>query len=315
MAATSTDVARHAGVSRSTVSYILNGRADRFSPETRELVERAVAELNYQPQAAGRTLARGHSDIVILVTPFAANTEFQPMVDELTARFYAKGLSLLMRSASAAIDSFTSVIGAVRPLSVISLAALSKAEEKALKAADVRYYDLAKSTSRPGGINRQIGAHQVEHLIARGFTQIRFVRVEGQDGNVLQSARELGVRERCEQIGVSLGETLTVDSRDDMDPAILATLPTGTGLACYNDDVASGVLAAAQEINRPAPRELGIIGSDNSAIARRTTPRLTTVATDFEFYNDLLVDAVVKNRRLPTSTPATEIFVIQGGTT
>lgn len=97
--------------------------------------------------------------------------------------------------------------------------------------------------------------------------------------------------------------------------AWLTELPSGTGLACYNDDVAGGVLSAAQEIGRPIPKELGIVGSDNSAIARHSTPHITTFGIDYELYYDLLVDTVVQNRKLPASALTVDIQTVQGGTT
>ena len=68
--ATSSDVARLAGVSRATVSYVLNGRADQSIPEaTRDRVLAAAAELAYVPNAASRALRAGESRLVLLVNP------------------------------------------------------------------------------------------------------------------------------------------------------------------------------------------------------------------------------------------------------
>ena len=69
MTVTSADVARHAGVSRSTVSQILNGHERRFPARTRDRVQAAASELGYQPSAAGRALVRGASDIVVALIP------------------------------------------------------------------------------------------------------------------------------------------------------------------------------------------------------------------------------------------------------
>jgi len=59
MAATSADVARHAGLSRATVSQVLNGHADRFAADTAQRVLEAAKELGYQPSTAGRMLRTG----------------------------------------------------------------------------------------------------------------------------------------------------------------------------------------------------------------------------------------------------------------
>jgi DNA-binding LacI/PurR family transcriptional regulator len=67
---TSADVARAAGVSRTTVSFVLNGRPGWSIPdETRNRVLDAARELRYRPRAAARALAAGRSDIVLLSCP------------------------------------------------------------------------------------------------------------------------------------------------------------------------------------------------------------------------------------------------------
>ncbi|MEV5435802.1 LacI family DNA-binding transcriptional regulator [Streptomyces sp. NPDC052682] len=66
-----TDVARHAGVSPSTVSYALSGKRP-ISEETRRRVEAAVRELGYRPHAGARALASGTSDVLGLVLPLRA---------------------------------------------------------------------------------------------------------------------------------------------------------------------------------------------------------------------------------------------------
>ena len=97
MIATSEDVAKRAGVSRATVSQILNGRGQRFASATRERVTQAAAELEYLPSSAGRTLALGSSDIVIAVIP---NTTFggnlQDIFEAATEELGARGLTLLL---------------------------------------------------------------------------------------------------------------------------------------------------------------------------------------------------------------------------
>lgn len=315
MAVTSTDVARHAGVSRSTVSYILNGHGQRFSRETRKLVEQAVAELNYSPHSAGRTLVRGHSDIVILVAPLAANSDFSHFVDILTARLYDDGLSLLIRSATASVESFTTVISAVQPRAVLAFAALSKEEKDVLDQAGVRVLEIARLASRRGGLNDTVGAYQVDHLIERGFSPIRFVRLGPRGRNLLQDARERGVRQRCVESGIECGAPLVVDPFAQADPRVLADLPPRTGLACYNDDVAVAVLSLAEETQIAIPAELGIIGVDNSVIATRSSPHLTTVGFDPGLFYRTALDVITGKTMPGAAHISADVYVVPGGTT
>ena len=69
-AVTATDVAREAGVSQATVSYVINDDPNqKISSETRGRVLAAVARLGYTPSAAARALRKGSSDLVLLALP------------------------------------------------------------------------------------------------------------------------------------------------------------------------------------------------------------------------------------------------------
>src|SRR5439155_12349837 len=71
---TSRDVARVAGVSQSTVSYVMSGRRS-ISAETRKRVLDAIEQLTYQPNAGARALASQRTQVVGLVVPFGPNAD------------------------------------------------------------------------------------------------------------------------------------------------------------------------------------------------------------------------------------------------
>src|SRR6266536_5701684 len=74
---TSFDVAKRAGVSQSTVSLVLNGKAaGRVSPRTQEAVRRVAQELGYQPSMAARTLRLGRTHVAALIIPDVSNPVF-----------------------------------------------------------------------------------------------------------------------------------------------------------------------------------------------------------------------------------------------
>jgi DNA-binding LacI/PurR family transcriptional regulator len=90
--ATSADVAREAGVSRSTVSFVLNGTKGQTIPEpTWQRVLEAAARLRYAPSAEARTLSRGRSDVVLLYQPpqLPMSADIGALVEFLAAEFAA----------------------------------------------------------------------------------------------------------------------------------------------------------------------------------------------------------------------------------
>ena len=80
MAATLADVARHAGVAASTVSYVLSGKRS-VSAATRRRVERSIELLDYHPHAGARALASNRSNIIALVVPLRGDLYVPVMME------------------------------------------------------------------------------------------------------------------------------------------------------------------------------------------------------------------------------------------
>ena len=93
------DVARHAGVSASTVSYALSGKRS-ISDETRRRVERAVTDLGYHPNAGARALAGSRSHIIALVVPLRTDVYVPIMMEIAIAVTVAARAARLRRAAA-----------------------------------------------------------------------------------------------------------------------------------------------------------------------------------------------------------------------
>jgi len=279
--ATSEDVAKLAGVSRATVSQILNGRGERFASATRERVAHAAAELEYQPSAAGRTLAMGSSDIVIALVPnttFGGNLQdiFQTATEELATR----GLTLLLHLSGSGTGTLDRLIAGMKPRAVVSLTPFSPSERHLLEARGVKAFD--PTTAGPNrDVNAEIGALQAGHLISRGYARLAFAHLHDARQDPFGEGREAGVRAECMAAG--LPEPASVRLGISMPDALAAIdsldLP-GVGIACYNDDVATTLLSAATLRGWAVPRDLGLVGMDHTPLSAVTIPPLTTVGYD-----------------------------------
>src|ERR1041385_8227408 len=94
---TQKDVADRAGVSRATVSYVLNDQNDLkvpISAETRQRVLSAITELGYEPDARAQSLRRGHSKIVGVIIPTILNPFFWQILFGISSELQAAGYSL-----------------------------------------------------------------------------------------------------------------------------------------------------------------------------------------------------------------------------
>ncbi|WP_181058123.1 MULTISPECIES: LacI family DNA-binding transcriptional regulator [unclassified Pseudoclavibacter] len=315
MIAKSEDVARHAGVSRGAVSQILNGRGQRFSEATRERVLAAAAELDYQPSAAGRALANGSSDFVIVLVP---NTTFgsnlQGLFEGATSVLAEHGLTLVLHLSTESAAALGRLVAGIKPRAVISLVPFGEEERALLSSRSIVAIDPSLQTRDTTDL--EIGRLQARHLISRGFDVLAAASLTDQRQDPFGHGRIEGILEVCAAAG--LAAPLELHLGIDLDEAtrVLDTLPEGrVGIACYNDDVALTLLSAARRAGKSVPGELGLIGMDNTVLSQVSIPRLTTIAYDLSQTASTIVAAVVEGLSLPkqddliSQTPTFELNI------
>ncbi|MFD3684195.1 LacI family DNA-binding transcriptional regulator [Nocardiopsis sp. NPDC058631] len=318
MIATSQDVADRVGVSRSTVSQILNGRGEHFSSETRERVHRAVAELGYEPSAAGRTLARGSSDIVIALIPdttFGGNLQdiYGALTDELSRR----GLILVLRLATHTSTALDRLLIGMKPRAVLSLTPFSDEDRQLLERRGVTAIDPGK-TSRPDA-NAEIGALQARHLIDRGYRRLVYAHLRDARADPFGGPRERTFVAECRARGVDEPRALALGiTAEDASAALDELGEPGFAVGCYNDDVATALLHAASLRKWRVPQDLALIGMDHTPLSRLTTPPLTTMEYDTSAVTEETIQTLLFHLdKTEVGQDRTEVRfqLIEGGTT
>ncbi|MFB9317950.1 LacI family DNA-binding transcriptional regulator [Cryptosporangium minutisporangium] len=280
MTVTSTDVAKAAGVSRAAVSQILNGRGERFAPATRDRVQQIARELNYQPSAAARTLARGASELVVGLLPHTTfGGHLQDVVDTLTDELSAAGLTLVLRFSDSSSHSFERLVQTMRPLAVVSITRLRDSDRSLLTELGIRLVEPHLDAREP--VDHRIGRMQAEHLVSRGYTRLAYAHLRDRREDPFGPARADGVRDACRQAGLPATPILNlgIDADEARRELNRLDLPR-YAIACYNDDVAIALLSAAREAGLRVPEDLALIGMDNTPISNLVSPRLTTIETD-----------------------------------
>lgn len=278
MPTTSRDVAVRAGVSRSTVSEILNGRGANFAAATRAKVELAARELEYQPSAAARSLVRGTSDLVIALIPdttFGVNLQdiFEKATDELAKH----GLTLLLRLSTPSPRVFDRLISTANPRGVLSFVPFSTREQEIMRSRGVKFVAAAPSENRPA-VNNDIGRVQVRHLHERGHHRVAYARLRDTRQDVFGDEREAGVRDECRALGLPEPQILRLGVERSESLAVVDSLPDDPiAVACYNDDIAAAIVTAGMIRGRRVPEELAVIGMDNTPMSQILIPRLTTI--------------------------------------
>ncbi|MCW2810419.1 MAG: DNA-binding transcriptional regulator, LacI/PurR family [Friedmanniella sp.] len=286
---TAADVARHAGLSRATVSYVLNNTPHQVIPEpTRQRVQKAAAELGYVPSAAARALSSGRSDVVLLLLPdWPIGPSVGALLEHLSTALADQGFTFVAHPRSAG-RPVSEVWKALTPAAVITFEELDDIESARLRTAGVELAVALFGGSRGGRAmdlpEQRTGRLQAEHLAAVGHRHLGYAWPA--DPRVLAFAqpRLEGVRQACAELGlpepvvhpVALGPDGATAAVADW----LAAEPAVTGVCAYNDEVALTVMAGVRRQGRQVPGDLAVIGVDNIAAGAVSWPTLTTVEVD-----------------------------------
>jgi DNA-binding LacI/PurR family transcriptional regulator len=300
---TSADVAREAGVSRATVSYVLNDKPGQAIPEaTRQRVHDAAARLGYAPSATAKALRRGRSDVVLGLLPdWPLGYAVGRVVQELSAAFARRGLTFVLHPDSRAVRPLGEVWKAITPVGVLALDAVSDAEAAAMRAAGVEVVVAlhAPVEQRPGELLQPqdpVGALQARYL-APAHRRLGYAYPDDERVAVFARPRLQGVREACAELGLPEPDVRTVPLQPRAAAAAvrswLAADPPVTGICAYNDDLALAVLTGARQLGVRVPDDLAVVGVDDVPAAAVTDPPLTTVVQDFRAIAEHHVCSVV----------------------
>jgi DNA-binding LacI/PurR family transcriptional regulator len=317
---TSLEVARHSGVSRATVSYVLNGTPNQtISAGTRQRVLDAAERLGYTPYAPARALRSGRSDVIVFLLPeWPIGASIARLVEDLTVALVAARLTLVMhvhlRSARPVADLWR----AITPAAVINHQALNDTELEAVRRAGIPVitpiYDV-NGTSTFADFQRRIGFLQAEHLATTGHRRLGFALTDDDRLSAFSQPRLDGVRQACAQLDLAepLIQTVALDaaSASDAIGRWRRARPRVTGVCAYNDEVALAVLAGMRTRGLRTPDDLAVIGVDNIPAGALSDPGLTTFATGMSALGHHLAAAVINTLEGKPVTPGPTQDVIE----
>ncbi|MDX6742161.1 LacI family DNA-binding transcriptional regulator [Actinocorallia sp. A-T 12471] len=321
--ATSADVARLAGVSRATVSHVLNDQVARFSADTVERVRSAAAELGYVRSAAGRALVMGRSDFVVLVVPYTTFTNLQDVIEVISAQIEEVGLSPVIhfsvsRAESAKSRRFQHLIETLRPAGVADLGGLSPQEVDFL--AEVGCPLLAED-EQPD-YNPAIGRLQAEHLHSRGYERICYAFLSDARDDPYGQQRARAVTEYCARESLPEPPYVRVPLEREGAREVLKELLPRTGgrfgVACYNDLVAIALAESAAALGLDVPGDVAFIGVEHAPVGQIISPSLTTVAANMSVSLSHIVHSLAVEfggTPLPRPSPDQAFRVVQGEST
>ena len=286
-------VAKAAGVSRATVSRVMNGTA-KVSTEREKAVKKAIAKYNFTPNATARRLAGGRSGLIALLMEESSEEFFlNPFWGEIVQGFSSvitdAGLHplLLIRPKAGTEDSLFSTLQASQMdgIAIFSWHRPLKSFEKMLdpKMAVVFGGDLGGSKKYPfvDVDNVKGGVIATKHLIESGCKNI--VTITGD--LKLQSGRDRldGYEKALTDAGLKVQDQLVIhgdytqSKAEDLTRKLLKSKIKFDGIFAANDLSAVGVINVLLQNGISVPGKVKVVGFDDSPVASRNQPSITTV--------------------------------------
>lgn len=288
---TSADVARLAGVSRATVSFVLNDtQSHRVSEGTRARVLAAAKQLGYVPHAAARSLRAGRSNLVLMpASASAIGRLVSDWLDDLHSELERHGYTTVLH-AGRFPDAVTAARAwaELRPAAVFALDGdhFTAQAGDVLQRAGVR--GVLAFAARPlEGVHTiafdhsRIGAVAAQHLVSRGRRNIGVVMPRERGLDAFAQPRLAGAQGVA---ACSMATVATVEMAYTQESAVeLAKRWPSLGLDAvfaYNDEYAALLLHALQDEGISVPDEVAVVGSDDLVLSALQRPALTTIRLD-----------------------------------
>ncbi|UIJ44717.1 LacI family DNA-binding transcriptional regulator [Sphingomonas cannabina] len=285
------DVARVAGVSKKTVSRVIN-RSPLLNDETRRKVEEVISDLGYIPNPQARALALRRNFLIGLVhdNPNAQtvmNVQ-QGMLEALHGTEFEMVVRPLNRGSATMLDDLRHFLERQRLFGVLLMPPVSENDTVAelCDAIGCRYVRMGSAMldsdeHMVASNDREAVRAATDYLIAQGHRRIGLV--SGPHGFRSARERRTGFEEALSAAGIALPRSMVADGNYTFESGMVAAerlldlMPRPTAIFSSNDEMAAGVVHVARQRGLDVPRDLSVIGFDDTPIAAHIWPPLTTV--------------------------------------
>lgn len=326
--ATMLDVSRKAGVSKSTVSRVLNGTA-KISQTTRDAVFKAIEELNYRPNVLAQTLSKKASNTIGLIIPrgASASNSLASLIEQTQELVDQQGKFLSITQVNDQPNGGVDTIRAMcdRRCDAILYYNNSFFDHYNIKGSELS--DLIDELPVPlVVVNCHLERHphhcvwidhvktgymQAQYLLNHGHRKIAYIAapLSQRTGQL----RLQGFQMALKDAGVNMNPLLLAEGDRNCSGGysacheLLSRAEPFTAIACFNDQTVIGAMKALQEHGVRIPDDVSLIGIDNDSVADYLCPGITTVALPLHHLIDHSLQrlfALLHHTDLPVFDPA-----------
>ncbi|RRY15694.1 LacI family transcriptional regulator [Brucella anthropi] len=292
--ATISDVAKRAGLSRSSVSNYLTGNHRNLGTDARSRIAAAIKDLGYEPSVAARALRSGTVPTIGLLVPSIVNPFYAEMVQAIEAAAHRRSMRVMVVSTYRDAMMERDFLDALAGYGIAGAVTVSPRSDSTAKLGGARH--LVAIDAPPGTASVTINLDNaaalglaVDHLIKLGHHRIAYA---GDTGfTYARSEREAGFIQACRQKSLH-GTVLPPPplAMDEVRPELelfvrgklyaqqftLESLGV-TAIIALNDLLATGISLGLQDEGIDVPRDVSVVGIDDVLMAQMTAPKLTTI--------------------------------------
>lgn len=277
------EVAQQSGVSIATVSQILNGNEQKFSPKTVEKVLAAKAALNYEPDYFARRMIVKKSKTIGVLIPDITNPFFSTLVRGIEGVLYRENFITMLCNADLDTKKETDYLEelsrrGVDGYIIASSAISNQAINDSLRKKNLPYIVLDQKKAE--GFSDAVltddyagGKLAGEHLSQLGHHKVAIVLPEDSTENI--RTRLTGFQKMYPDVVLIHAELSKAGGRKAAEKIVQTDV---TAIFAINDELAFGLYLGLADLGKKIPQDYSVIGYDNIDMCEYVTPQLTTIA-------------------------------------
>lgn len=316
------DVAKHAGVSVSTVSNVLNGRIDQMRKETLKRIEESIKVLKYHPNKLAQQLKTGHVKMLGILVPSIMNPNFAALVNNIESIAKEKyGYQVLLANTSRQDKQEKLFLNDLLSFGVKGVIVVSSSIEKKhfINAINkgmvmVNYDGLTSEEAHNNKKilidsismdNFQAGKLAADFLLQQGCKNIVFATIKGNITS--RNNKILGFLDSLKSAGLSTKNRIIEGTAQfaygDSELAEIGKLLANEiiknnkalpdGIVAINDMLAIGIISELTRLGVKIPQDISVIGIDNMFLDTLFSPSLTSIASPLSDMATLMVDRLI----------------------
>lgn len=302
---TISDVAKLAGLSRATVSRVINNHP-YVSEEKKNLVQEAMEHLGYIPNSHAQFLRKQKTNIIAVLVPKLTNPFFAYLVESLERQASKKGFQILICNTLYDKDREIAFLELLKKKQVdgIIMTTIENEWEKInaipLNGPIIFCNEYVTGVNLPSiRLNNKEGGYiGTQHLIQRGHTKIGYCW--GGDERSLSNDRWEGYRSALAANGLAIRKSWLFEKTFDIEDGrrvmnkIMLMEDKPTALFTGSDEVAAGIVSEAKKQGISVPDDIAVIGFDDQPIARVVEPQLTTIRQPIDEIAEMTIKVMLE---------------------